>query len=279
MENDENKMNQFTDISEGITEIPPDSVTDETSDILQSENPEDFSDRNEEINPEPEKKKITAKTLIKNISEFFSGIGIPDMFIIRFIGVFFLFSGTNISEMNKSKINSVTQWKEFIGEASFLKTVISMASAFLLLTLIYRFMPKKFRIIDQSVAIASILYFDIVLLWRGNDVYLSIGVMLVSVVFIYYAVSKLRTKNVYNRIPWWIYGILVLASAVLVTSFVALTSVCNSHEHESQSFHIMTLCNKKHRNYSAHCKYRLRYEERFPFRKKLIDRYKSIENI
>ncbi len=236
MENDENKMNQFTDISESITEIPPDSVTDETSDILQSENPEDFSDRNEEINPEPEKKKITAKTLIKNISEFFSGIGIPDMFIIRFIGVFFLFSGTNISEMNKSKINSVTQWKEFIGEASFLKTVISMASAFLLLTLIYRFMPKKFRIIDQSVAIASILYFDIVLLWRGNDVYLSIGVMLVSVVFIYYAVSKLRTKNVYNRIPWWIYGILVLASAVLVTSFVALTSVCR-HKNFGSSTH------------------------------------------
>ena len=236
MENNENKMNQSPDISENMTEVPPDSLPEDIQSILQADNPEISAGEVEETAPEPEKKKITFRTLIRNISGFFVSIGIPDMFIVRFIGVFFLFSGVNISEISKSKINSITQWKEFINEASFLKTIISMVSAFMFLTIVYRFMPKKFQIIDQSFAIASILYFDIVLLWRGNDIYLSIGTMLVSVVFIYYMMSKLRKKNVYNRIPWWIYGIVVLASAVLVTSFVALTSVCR-HRNFGSSTH------------------------------------------
>lgn len=237
MENNDSKINQSAGITEDITEVPPDdSVTDEVQDILQADNTEISGGEPEDKAPEPEKKKITLQSLIESISGFFEGIGIPDMFIVRFIGVFFLFSGVNVSEINKLKINAVTQWKDFIGEASFAVTAVSMAAAFALLTLFYRFMPKNFRIIDQTFAIISILYFDIVLLWRGSDIYLSMGVMLVSVVFIYYIMSKLRKKNVYNRVPWWVYGILVLASAVMVTSFVALTSVCR-HKNFGSSTH------------------------------------------
>mgnify|MGYP002508581100 CR=1 FL=1 len=47
--------------------------------------------------------------------------------------------------------------------------------------------------------------------------------------------DKSCTENIGNS-HWWIYGILVLASAVLVTSFVALTSVCR-HKNFGSSTH------------------------------------------
>lgn len=198
--------------------------------------PQDIVTIPDNTDSEPEKKKITFRMLLRNISNFFVSLGIPDMFMIRFVGAFFLISGLNVSSVRKSEINAVTQWKEFVGEVKFTKTFFLMAAVFIVLTIIYRFMPEKLRVTDQTFAIASILYFDITALWCSNDFYMSFGVMLVSVVFIYNALGKMRRKNIYYKIPWWVCGIIVLAVAVLVTFFVALTTVYR-HKNFNTSTH------------------------------------------
>ncbi|MDE6775869.1 MAG: DUF2079 domain-containing protein, partial [Ruminococcus sp.] len=165
--------------------------------------------------------------VIKNkTASFLKRTGIPDMAMLRFITVFFLVSGINISVMKDKEIGSVARWKDFIAEVSYIPSVIIMICGFVLLSVIHYFMPERYRITDQSFSIASILYFDVVLLWGGNDFNLSIGVMILSIVFIYYSCGKLKSKKLYNSIPWWICGLFVLAAAAAVGTFVSITTIC-----------------------------------------------------
>ncbi len=207
MENTE-KISADTENNEDLTEI---------QDVPENENPETV----QESPPE----KFSLKSFAGKIMEFLESFGIPDMALIRFIGAFFLVSGINIVIQRRNDVLSVSKWGEFIPNISVIFTVLLMAGVFLAMTAIYKVTPQKFRIIDQSFTIASIIYFDVVLMWRSNDSYLSFGVMLISVVFIYYALSKIRNKKLYNRIPWWVCGIIVLSAAVLVTVFVSIFTI------------------------------------------------------
>ena len=165
------------------------------------------------------------KDFIGKIEKFFAGLGIPDMILVRFVAVYFMFAGFLVSAMKKDDFDPVGRWQEFVREADVKKYVLLGAVAFVLLSIIYNLIPKKARIVDQSVAIASILFFDIKALWRINNSYLSIAFLIVSLVFIYYCLGKLPSKRLYKKIPWWICGILVLIAAGLVCYFVALTTV------------------------------------------------------
>lgn len=214
MENNETSKSISAD-SESETEVI------EVGENTESVNSEETQSENTEA-----KKKFNIRTLCKKICNFFEVFGIPDMFLVRFIAVFFLISGVNVSIQKKDEIWAVSKWRDFVPEVNGLRTILLMAGAFILLTVLYKFTPPKYRIVDQSFAISAILYFDITLLWRSNDVYLSMGVMFISVAFIYYAIGKVRQKKLYNKIPWWVCGIVVLAAAVLVGIFIGVTTVC-----------------------------------------------------
>lgn len=175
--------------------------------------------------PEQEDNPPPKKSIVRKIMEFLESFGIPDMALVRFIGAFFLVSGINIVIQRKDDGLPVSKWGEFIPNVSPLFTILLTAGVFLALTGIYKITPQKIRIIDQSFTIASIIYFDVVLMWRSNDSYLAFGVMLISAVFIYYVLSKIKNKKLYNSIPWWVCGIIVLAAAVLVTVFVSVFTV------------------------------------------------------
>lgn len=207
MENTE-KISTDTENNADLTEI---------QDVSENENPETA----QESPPE----KFSLKSFVGKIMGFLESFGIPDMALIRFIGAFFLVSGINIVIQRKDDVLSVSKWGEFIPNVNVIFTVMLMAGVFLAMTAIYKVTPQKFRIIDQSFTIVSIIYFDVVLMWRSNDSYLSFGVMLISVVFIYYALSKIRNKKLYNKIPWWVCGIIVLAAAILVTVFISIFTV------------------------------------------------------
>lgn len=199
---------------------------------------------------EQEKKKITFQTIIENISGFFKRAGISDMFILRFAGAFFLISGINISIIKKSEITAINKWQEFVGEVNFTRTLILMIAVFAVLTVIHWFIPEKLRITDQSFAIVSILYFDIMLLWKNSDSYVAIGVMLVSLVFIYNALTKMRKTKYIYKIPWWICGIIILLFAVMVTVFVSVTSICH-HKNFGTSTHDLGLFVQMYHNLST----------------------------
>ena len=171
-----------------------------------------------------EEPKLSLKDLIGKAKGFLDDIGIPDMLLVRFVAVYFMFAGFLVSAM-RDTLSPVERWQDFIKEASLGKYVMLGLVAFILLTVIYDLIPKRFRIVDQSLAIASVLFFDIQALWRINKSYVSIAFVVVSLVFIYYCLGKLPSKKLYKKVPWWASGIVVLIAAGLVCFFVALTTV------------------------------------------------------
>ncbi|MDE5765158.1 MAG: DUF2079 domain-containing protein [Ruminococcus sp.] len=207
--------------------------------------PETISDMNEISGDSPENMQETLsesavplkkfKVIKGKISAFFKRTGIPDMAMLRFIAVFFFASAINIDVLKDKEIWAVSKWQDFIGEVHYMPSVIIMICGFILLSAIHYFMPERYRITDQSFSIAAVLYFDVVLLWKANDFNLSLGVMIISLIFIYYSWGKLKSKKLYNRIPWWVCGLFILVSATAVAVFIGITTVC------------------KHRNFGTAC--------------------------
>lgn len=164
-------------------------------------------------------------------ANFLNRLGIPDMALVRFIASFFTISALNINSIKGKtsggvEVNPVSMWKDFVPLVNGVLTVLLMLSLFIVLSLIHYALPKKFRIVDQCSAVAAVLCFDIILLWRNADFNLSFGVMMVSTVLIYYSYSKIKSKKFLNKIPWWVIGIVVLAMASAVAVFISITTIC-----------------------------------------------------
>lgn len=171
------------------------------------------------------------KCFKKSAVEFLDKLGIPNMVLVRFIAAFFMISAFNINSIKGKtsggiEINPVTMWKDFVPLVNGVLTILLMLSLFIVLSLIHYVLPKKFQIIDQCSAIAAVLCFDIVLLWRNADFNLSFGVMMVSTVLVYYSYSKIKSKKLLNKIPWWVIGIIILVMAAAVAAFVSITTIC-----------------------------------------------------
>lgn len=165
------------------------------------------------------------------VAGFFDKIGLPDYLLVRFIAVFFFFSAYNIDTLKNKEVegvllNAVSTWKEYTNAVKGPLTFLLMLFSFIILSTICYFLPKRYRIFDQIFAIGSILYFDITLLWRTENFNLSLAVMMVSSVFIYYSMCKIKSKKLFNKIPWWVCGLIVLAAAVMVGIFIGITTVC-----------------------------------------------------
>lgn len=166
---------------------------------------------------------------VKAVWGKFSGVlnkmGLPGMLLVRFITVFFFFSAINIVRLKDENITAVAGWRDFIPKVNMGTTFLLMGCLFVLLSVIHLIMPKKYCIQDQVFAIASILYFDFTLLWRADDFNLSFAVMMVSCVFIYYCLGTLKSRKIFDKIPWWVCGIVVLIMSGLVAYFISITTV------------------------------------------------------
>ncbi len=165
------------------------------------------------------------KTAWGKISWTLNTMGLPGMLLVRFIAVFFFFSAINIVGLKDENITAVAGWRDFIPKVNMGKTFLLMGCAFVVMSVIHVIMPKKYCIQDQVLAIASILYFDFTLLWRADDFNLSLGVMMVSCVFIYYCLGTLKSRKIFDKIPWWVCGIVVLIMSGLVAYFISITTV------------------------------------------------------
>lgn len=231
---EDSPIEETTDIAVSETDISEenqDVVTDRDS--VPDEN---LTDKETEPEQLPKKKQISIQ-----IRSIFERLGIPDMALLRIISAFFIVSGINLDKIRESKVNDVavnpiSAWKDFVGEVNVSFTILMMAAVFLMLTAAHYFMPKKYRVTDQLTAVVSIFYFDALLLWRSGNLYLSFAVMIVSVVLIYYAMNKLKSQKIFNKIPWWIWGVFVLVAAAAVTAFVAITT-CATHKSYGTACH------------------------------------------
>lgn len=209
----------------------PEESTDVSEEPAENAEPDETNDENQQESAERSENDVKGiSKIVKSVTEIVNKAGLAEMTLVRFIAVFFLISGTNLSSIkdmvaNGSNIDPITGWKDFVPLVNGPITVILMASIFVLMSVVYYAMPKKYRIVDQIFAIASILYFDIVLLWKASDFNLSFGTMMVSVVLIYYCFGKIKQHKLLNKIPWQISGIIVLLCAAAVSAFVAVTTV------------------------------------------------------
>lgn len=201
----------------------PESESEAATDLPQAENEEQPS----EI-PAEKKKKGGIKAVCGKFTAAMEKLGLPDMALPRLIAAYFIVSGMNVHELRNADpaVNAIRDWQTFVGDVMIFSSIMLLFGIFAVLTVLYSILPRRLRIFDQSTAILSVLYFDMVLLWRGNDFFLSIGVMALSLVFIYYCWGKLKSKKLMNKLSWISSGLIVLASAVLVCFFVSITTVC-----------------------------------------------------
>ena len=190
---------------------------------------EDTPAEEESVAPDGEATAETAEpvkkvNIFKQIEQKLAVFGIPDMLLVRFVAVFFLISGYNLVRLRDDH-NPVEKWTEFVPEVSFGLSVVMMAALFVILTVLYKLLPKHYKYSDQVIAIGGVLYFALESLWKVNNFYLSFSYMLVCGVFIYYCWCKIRHKKLFRLIPDWVSFIIVTAAAALVCGFVALTTV------------------------------------------------------
>ncbi|MBP3380483.1 MAG: DUF2079 domain-containing protein [Ruminococcus sp.] len=206
---------------------------DEPAEIIPEDNEQSQPSENGEAAAEKEpsladlfKERLAPMTAaMGKVSGVMKKMGLPGMLLVRFIAVFFFFSAVNVVKMKADNITAVSDWREFVPKVNIGTTFLLMGCAFVIMSVIHLIMPKKYCIQDQVLAIASILYFDFTLLWRANDFNLSLGVMMVSCAFIYYCLGTLRSRKIFDKIPWWVCGIVVLVMSGLVAYFISITTV------------------------------------------------------
>ncbi|MCQ2417283.1 MAG: DUF2079 domain-containing protein [Oscillospiraceae bacterium] len=176
------------------------------------------------------------RTLVTDVGHFLHVYQLPDMLLCRLISLYFLVSGFLIMKIRKDTLinaSNANDWKYFIEHVSerklmlFAGTIIILG--FITLSAFSRAMPKKAKISDPCAAIASVLFYDIALLWRSNNFYLTMPVSIISLVFIYYAVGKLRNREVLRKVSWKIGGVIVLLVSACITAFIAYATICKHY--------------------------------------------------
>lgn len=160
----------------------------------------------------------------ERISVFLKKCGIPDMFLVRFAGLYFIVSGINLILAKSDDQNAVTMWKEFIADSSFTANMLWVALGFVLLSVFHYFTEKKFHIADALTLFSGVLLFSLSLMWRNDNYYLCIGVAAVAVVFISYLMGKIDHGR-FEKLPSWAAGAIVFTTAAVVTIFVSVTTI------------------------------------------------------
>lgn len=156
----------------------------EVSDTENTENTENTETETQESEKTVE--KITFKKIKSKTVEILAKFGIPDLLLVRFIGVYFLLSGINVVAMRKKEIYSVASWQDFVLKTNIPVGIIYILLSFAVLTALYYFLPQKLKFLDKLVGIVGVFFFANAVMYRTNTFYMAVGLILVSVVFLGY---------------------------------------------------------------------------------------------
>jgi uncharacterized membrane protein len=206
----------------------PTSAENTAEEINQTEQEQSADISDDAVAEVPAVEKISSIKKIKSsVSVFFKKCGLSDMLLLRFLGVYLLVSGINFGIARKDNLKAIANWQEYVESANTLATILYVLGGIVVLTILYRFLPKRFHVLDQTVLIAGVLTFSLNVVWRNNDFYLAMGISAVAVVFIQYAVGKLNRRSL-DKVPTVVSGIIVGILAIGVTAFVAVTTVAHN---------------------------------------------------
>lgn len=227
----ENPASDTENVSEETEQLTAAESADISAAQSDGESAAESADAAAEQEPSPPvEEEYSIKTLISDVSAVLQRYDLPNMLMPRLIGMYFSLAGSWVLYMrHKVNVNPVEGWHDFIENVSAGRMLtfgaVYLIAIFVLLSSVYHILPPKARIADQSFAIASVLFFDIALLWRMNNFFLTVAVSLISLVFIYYLLGKLPSKELYLKIPWQVGGVISLIAAVCMMIFIARTTV------------------------------------------------------
>ena len=145
-------------------------------------------------------KKFTLGTMIRDIGSWFQRYDLPNMLLSRLIAIYFLLGGIFVIYIKKKfYANPVSDWQNYIGHVSgkgfLICAAILIFALFTIMSSVYYIMPKRAKITDQTAAIGAILFFDITVLYKMHNFYLTAAVTIVSLIFIFYELGKLPAMD------------------------------------------------------------------------------------
>ena len=177
------------------------------------------------------------KSVIAGIRDFMVHCGIPDMFMCRFVGIYFLVTGVVLQMQRKEEINAISQWKDFVKEAPIGHSILWMIFGFLALTVVYYFVPRKLKIFDQVALLTGTIFFMISVMWRNqtDNYYFAIAMTAIGIAFISYLMGKVSHKRLENM-PEIATAVIVAAVALAVTIFVCVATVARHRTFSSSCY-------------------------------------------
>ena len=164
------------------------------------------------------------KARLQSVQGFLARCGIPDMVLCRFVGLYFIVAGIILQIQRKQSVSAVIQWRDYIKAVPTLGSILGIVLGFIALTAIYYFIPKKFKIIDQSLLFLGTMFFSLSIMWRNDNYYLAIGVAAIAMVFISYLMGKVSHERL-EKLPEKPTVIIIFAVMAIVLTFVAMMSV------------------------------------------------------
>lgn len=158
------------------------------------------------------------------IKSFLIRCGIPEMFMCRFVGIYFLVMGVVLQIKKSADVNAITQWKDYVKELPVRNSLLWLIFGFLVLTIVHYLLPEKFRIADQIALMTGTLFFAFSVLWRNDNYYLAIGISGIAIVFVSHMMGKISGKQ-FEKLPDKAAACIIFITAGAVMLFVSVTSV------------------------------------------------------
>lgn len=179
----------------------------------------------------------TAAMVKEKIKGFLDYCGIPEMLMMRLIGIYMIVSAFILRKAKADDINPADsqQWKQFVTDNSFGGIVAWLFFGLVIATILYTLLPKKYKFLDHLLAMTGVLFFSLSLMWRNNNFFLCLGVVAVAVVFTTYIIGK-TNKDDLDKLPAWAVASVVGLLALLVFWFVARTTVARNDTFCSSTF-------------------------------------------
>lgn len=164
--------------------------------------------------------------------KLFSACGIP-----RLTAVFFWFAGIDIIVLRNNGISAVPNWQDFINGVPVFALILRTVIAFALLTLI-RFLIRKNddpELSDSIALFTGSVFFACCALYKNESFYLTLGVLLLCIVFAVYAAGR-SDLSVFDKLSFKTAAVITAVIAAAVTVFICIISVCRHMTYDTACF-------------------------------------------
>ncbi len=159
------------------------------------------------------------RELPEKASALLRNYGLPANIFLRFFGAYFIVSAYELIAAQMLGLDPVVGWQGFSANFSLLTKAVQTLLVFLVLSVLYRVLPEKFRFSDTAALIFGSVLFSVILVFQCDNFYLGASAGIVAAVFTVYAVSKIPKDAA--ELP-----LLSALSVIILTAVGAVAFLC-----------------------------------------------------